>query len=91
MFDLAAGVLQLVVSRLYTGAETPYNPIILLIVSTRALTKLRRPSAGHALTALADASYVALACDLGFLPDPAYLVALVACAHLIAELYFAHG
>jgi hypothetical protein len=91
VFNLAAGVLQLVVSRLYTGAETPYNPIILLIVSTRALTKLRRPSAGHALTALADASYVALACDLGFLPDPAYLVALVACAHLIAELYFAHG
>jgi len=34
---------------------------------------------------------VALACDLGFLPDPAYLVALVACAHLIADLYFAHG
>lgn len=91
VFNLAAGVLQLIVSRLYTGAETPYNPIILLIVSTRALTKLRRPSAGHALTALADASYVALACDLGFLPDPAYLVALMACAHLIAEMYFANG
>lgn len=88
VFNLAAGVLQLIVSRLYTGAETPYNPIILLILCTRALTKLRRPSAGHALTALADASYVALACDLGFLPDPAYLVALVACAHLLAELYF---
>jgi hypothetical protein len=88
VFNLAAGVLQLIVSRLYTGAESPYNPIILLILCTRALTKLRRPSAGHALTALADASYVALACDLGFLPDPAYLVALVACADLIAELYF---
>jgi len=92
VFNLAAGVLQLIVSRLYTGAESPYNPIILLILCTRALTKLRRPSAGHALTALADACYVALACDLGFLPDPAYLVALVACAHLVAALYFGgHG
>ena len=89
VFNLAAGVLQLVVSRLYTGAESPYNPVILLIVCTRALTKLRRPSAGHALTALLDASYVGLACELGFMPDPAYMAALVACAHLIAELYFA--
>lgn len=88
VFNLAAGVLQLVVSRLYTGAESPYNPIILLIVGTRALTKLARPSPGHALTALLDASYVALACQLGFMPDPAYIVALLACAHLIAELYF---
>jgi hypothetical protein len=91
VFNLAAAVLQLIVSRLYTGAESPYNPIILLILCTRALTKLRRPSAGHALTALADASYVALACDLGFLPDPAYLVALVAAAYLISELYFGRG
>jgi hypothetical protein len=91
VFNLAAGVLQLIVSRLYTGAESPYNPIILLILCTRALTKLRHPSAGHAATALADATYVALSCDLGFLPDPAYLVALVACAHLIAELYFAEA
>lgn len=89
VFNLAAGVLQLIVSRLYTGAESPYNPIILLILCTRALTKLRSPSAANALTALADASYVALACDLGFLPDPAYLVALVASAHLITALYFA--
>lgn len=88
VFNLAAGVLQLIVSRLYTGAETPYNPIILLIVCTRAFTKLRRPSAGHALTALLDASYVALACELGFMPDPAYMVALITCADLIAELYF---
>lgn len=91
IFNLAAGVLQLIVSRLYTGAETPYNPIILVILCTRALTKLREPSAGHALTALADASYVALACDLGFLPDPIYLVALVSCSYLAADLYFANN
>jgi len=91
VFNLAAGVLQLIVSRLYTGAETPYNPIILLIVCTRALTKLRRPSAGHALTGLLDASYVALACELGFMPDPVYMVALIACADLIAEIYFTGG
>lgn len=91
IFNLAAGVLQLIASRLYAGAESPYNPIILLILCTRAVTKLRQPSAGHALTGLLDASYIALACELGFTPDPAYLVALFACASLVSQLYFAQG
>ena len=88
IFNLAAGVLQLTVSRLYTGAEAPYNPIILLILATRAITKLRQPSAAHALTGLLDASYIALVCELGFTPDPAYLSALFACASLVSQLYF---
>lgn len=89
IFNLAAGVLQLIVSRLYTGAESPYNPIILLILCTRAITKLLQPSAAHAATGLLDATYIALACELGFLPDPAYLCALIACAYLVSEIYFA--
>ena len=80
--------MQLVASRLYTGAETQYTPIVLLILATRALTKLRSPSAGHALTALLDATYIALGCELGFLPAPAYLVALFTVAYLIEDLFF---
>jgi hypothetical protein len=91
IFNLAAGVLQLTVSRLYTGAEAPYNPIILLILATRAITKLRQPSASHALTGLLDASYIALLCELGFTPDPAYLSALFACASLVSQLYFSRN
>ena len=84
-------MLQLIVSRLYTGAESPYNPIILLILCTRAITKLLQPSAAHAMTGLLDASYIALVCDLGFLPDPAYLSALLVCAYLVSEIYFERG
>ena len=88
VYNLAAAVLQLIASRLYTGAETPYNPVILFILFTRAITKLQQPSCGHALTALLDACYIALGCELGFLPDTAYLVALVAAAYLISQLFF---
>ena len=88
IFNLAGGVLQLIVSRLYTGAESPYSPVVLLILSTRALTKLSSPSAAHALTALLDACYVALACEVGFLPDASYLSALFAVACLVSQIYF---
>lgn len=35
IYNLIAVSLQLVVSRLYTGAETPYNPVILIVICTR--------------------------------------------------------
>ena len=88
VYNLAAGVMQLVASRLYTGAETPYTPVVLLILSTRAITKLRSPSAGHALTALLDAAYISLGCELGFLPAPVYLVALFTASYLLGDLFF---
>ena len=105
VFNLSAGVLQLIVSRLYAGtpfdrfyvlielmvlagAESPYNPVILLILSTRAFTKLAVPSPAHALTALMDACYIALGCELGFLPDPSYLAALFVGASLVSRIYF---
>jgi hypothetical protein len=88
VFNLAAGALQLVALRLYANAETPYNPVVLLIIGARALDKLRRPTPAHALTALGDSMYLGLACRWAFLPDPAYLVAVAAGASLLARACF---
>ena len=41
-YNPLAGVLQPVASRLYAGAETPYNPPLVFIVAVRALIKCRR-------------------------------------------------
>ena len=88
VFNLAAGAIQLAAVRLYANAETPYNPVVLLIVGARALAKLRTPGRAHALTALADSVYLSLACLWGFLPDPTYLVAVFAGASLLSRVLF---
>ena len=80
-YNLLAGVLQLVATRLYAGAETPYNPPLLFIISVRALAKSRRQvNFIRGVTLLLDASMLSLMCALGFGPDPCYLVALFATA-----------
>jgi hypothetical protein len=80
-YNLLAGVLQLVASRLYVGAETPYNPPLVFVVGVRALVKSRRGAdALRGATLLLDAFMLALMCSLGFAPDPRYLVALFAAA-----------
>ncbi len=80
-YNLLAGVLQLVATRLYAGAETPYNPPLLFIISVRALAKSRRRvNFIRGVTLLLDASMLSLMCTLGFGPDPCYLVALFAAA-----------
>ena len=89
VFNLVAGALQLAAVRLYTGAETPYNPVIVFIIGTRAWAKLLAPSMAHACTALLDGVYLALACDLAFLPDPCYLIALCLGCYLTNRAVFA--
>ena len=78
-YNLLVGVLQLVASRLYAGAETPYNPPLIFIVSVRTLVKSRRETDFfRAVTLLLDACMLSLMCVLGFGASPQYLVALVA-------------
>jgi hypothetical protein len=80
-YNLLAGVLQLVATRLYAGVETPYNPPLLFIVSVRALTKSRKSvNFIRGTTLLLDACMLSLLCTLGFGPSPCYLVALFAAA-----------
>ena len=78
-YNLLAGVLQLVASRLYVGAETPYNPPLVFVVAVRALVKSRRRvDLLRCLTLLLDAWMLALMCALGFAPDGLYLLAVFA-------------
>jgi hypothetical protein len=86
-YNLIAGVLQLVATRLYSGAETPYNPPILFIVAVRTMTKSRRNvTLLRGVTLILDACMLALMGVLGFGPDPIYLVALFTGAAAWADL-----
>ena len=80
-YNLLAGVLQLVASRLFAGAETPYNPPLLFVVAVRALVKCRRGlDPLRCATLMLDAWMLALMCTLAFGPDPQYLLAIFAAA-----------
>lgn len=79
VYNLIAATLQVVASRLYLSAETPYNPVILWAIGTRALVKLRSAKIARlrvALSALADSILLSLMCVLGFAHSPYYLVAI---------------
>ena len=78
-YNLLAGVLQLVATRLYVGAETPYNPPLVFVVAVRALVKSRRGvDLLRCATLGLDSFMLALMCSLGFAPDRRYLAALFA-------------
>jgi hypothetical protein len=88
IYNLIAATLQVIASRLYTGAETPYNPILIWAVMTRALVKLR---SGFELvtstTVLIDSMLLALMCVLGFPYSPPYLVAVTCAALTTADVF----
>lgn len=86
-YNLLAGVLQLVATRLYAGAETPYNPPLIFIIAVRAMAKSRRePNLLRGISLLLDSFMLALMCVIGFGPDPHYLVALFTGAWAWADL-----
>jgi hypothetical protein len=78
IYNLIAAALQIVACRLYLSAETPYNPVILWAVMTRALLKLRNPKASFAVsvTTFADSLVLSLMGVLGFGYNQLYLSAL---------------
>ena len=50
--------------------------------------KVLTPCAAHACTALMDGIYLALSCNLAFLPDPCYLIALCLACFLANRMVF---
>lgn len=86
VYNLVAGTLQLVAMRLYTGADTPYNPVVLGLLATRTWVKLAESSRRHALTATMDAAYMALLCES--YQAPQYLVGLFLGARLVGGVLF---
>jgi hypothetical protein len=79
VYNLIAATLQVVASRLYLGAETPYNPVVIWAISTRAIIKMRSPGISSirvSISALFDSLILSLMCVLGFEHNPHYLVAI---------------
>ena len=86
-YNLLAGVLLLVASRLYCGAETPYNPPLIFIIAVRVSVKSRRGSGFlRSLTILLDAFMLSLICILGFSPSSRYLIALFTAAAAASDV-----
>jgi hypothetical protein len=85
-YNLLAGVMLLVASRLYCGPETPYNPPLIFIIGVRMAVKSRRGSDPlRSLTLLLDAFMVSLACTMGFSPHSRYLIALFCAAFAASD------
>lgn len=89
IYNLIAASLQIVASRLYLGVETPYNPVLIWGVMTRAMVKLRGPGfeAVSCTTVLLDSLLLSLMCVLGFPYNPCYLVAVAAVALATADAF----
>jgi hypothetical protein len=86
-YNLLAGVMLLVSSRLYCGSETPYTPPLIFIIAVRVAVKSRRGSdATRSLTILLDAFMLSLVCIMGFSPDTRYLIALFAAAGAASDM-----
>jgi hypothetical protein len=83
-----AGVLQLLSICLYGGADTPYNPIVLSVIATRAAGKLLAPTCTNTVTALMDSFYISLSLSCTEF-DTGYLIALFTCTYLLARVFFA--
>jgi len=77
IFNVLVGTLQLIVCRLFGGALTPYNPVLLVMVGTRMCMKLqamRGDSYVRRCTICLDALWVGIFTEYAFLPDAMYLV-----------------
>jgi hypothetical protein len=86
-YNLLAGIMLLVASRLYCGAETPYNPPLIFIIAMRIAVKSRRGSdILRSITLLLDSFMVSLVCILGFSTNSRYLIALFAAAGAAADV-----
>ena len=88
MFNLLVGTLQLIVCRLYGSVLTPYNPFLLVMVSTSTWMKLQVMQVDSYLcrcTICLDALWVGIFVEYGFLPDAAYLVPVFLSAYVLSE------
>lgn len=88
IYNLIGGTLQAIAMRLYCGAETPYNPVIVWAIATRALLKLRRsPLSVEGVSTLADALTLSGLCAIGHGSSHLYLGGLFALALLASDVF----
>ncbi len=89
IYNLIAATLQVIACRLYTGTETPYNPMLLWAVLTRMIVKLRADAFTPLMgtTILLDSLLLALMCILGFPYNPIYLIGIACAAITTADAF----
>ena len=89
IYNLIAATLQAIACRLYTGAETPYNPVLIWAVLTRMIVKLRADAFSPLVgtTVLIDSLLLALMCVLGFPNSPIYLIGIACAATTTADAF----
>lgn len=89
VYNLIAATLQVIACRLYTGTETPYNPMLLWAVLTRMIVKLRADAFSPLMgtTTLLDSLLLALMCVLGFPYNPIYLIGIACAAITTADAF----
>lgn len=93
VYNLIAATVQVIACRLYLSAETPYNPVIMWAISTRALAKMRCKSWGGlvlGLSTLADAYLLALMCMISFEHNRLYLAAVMTLSMTTSDTLVGH-
>lgn len=94
VFNVIAAALQILATRLYTAAETPYNPLLTGMIACRVWTKViaihsGKRDAGHhkmTLSLLVDSIYLSLNTEIANDGPRELLVAVIAVAHGLAQL-----
>lgn len=86
IFNASAACLQLVASRLYSSAETPYTVVILALVSSRVWEKEMSLNISHKLTGMLDCCFVSLLITVGFTYNTFYLIPLFMSSWMVAQM-----
>jgi hypothetical protein len=88
IYNLITGTLQVVACRLYCGAETPYNPVLIWAVGTRGMVKLMSNfDETTSVTTFVDSLMLSLMCVMGFGGNPLYLAGLFAVSLATADVF----
>jgi hypothetical protein len=88
LYNMVVATVLLAVTRLYTGAETPYTPVLMWAVGTRTLMKLRNTywSRIVATTVMLDSFLLSLLAVLGFEYSHLYLILIGALALIASDV-----
>lgn len=93
VFNVIVATLQLLATRLYTAAETPYNLLLIGMLACRAWSKLMQTPRARTIQSLAltlDALYLSLCVELAFDGPDELVIAVFGVTHLCARLFTAH-
>ena len=86
--NLIAGTLQVIACRLYCGGETPYNPVLIWAVGTRAMVKTMSGFDGTtSVTTFVDSLVLSLMCVIGYGGSPLYLAGLFTVSLATADVF----